>query len=122
MTQDGGDAGDQLEPRVVRDGGDHQSDRENREQPLQKIAGEGDRGRATAERAQDIGSARTTAAVGGQIDVAVDAGDDDACRNRSEQVSDKGGQGDLLRGNQGDSRGASSAYIISGVCPRTLPS
>src|SRR5438309_11657667 len=117
MTQDGGDAGDQLEPRVVRDGGDHQSDRENREQPLQKIAGEGDRGRATAESAQDIGSARTTAAVGGQIDVAVDAGDDDASRNRAEQVSDKGGQGgqgDLLRGNQGDSRGASSAYIIGG--------
>jgi len=83
MTQHRGDRGDQLGPRVVGAGGDQQSNGQNRQQALQEIAGERDRGRASAQRAQDIGGAGPTAAVGGQIDVAIDAGDDDTCRNRA---------------------------------------
>jgi len=99
MTKHDGDPGDQLDPRVVTR--DDQPDGQDRQQSLNEIACEGDRGRATAKRAQDVRRARSPAAVGGQIDVAVDAGDDDPCRNRAEQVSNEGGQGRLLRGDQG---------------------
>ena len=102
MTEDRADRGDQLEPgqsrTTVRDGVlDHQDS----QQPLRKIARERNRGRAATQRPQDIRCAGAAAAVCGQVDVSVKAGDDHAGRNGPQEVSDNRGQDRLLPRAQG---------------------
>jgi hypothetical protein len=82
VTEDCRDGGDQLEPRELGAADrDDVPDDQDGDQPLEEIAREGNRGGTTPQRPQDIGRAGAPATVGRQIDVSVNAGDDDAGRN-----------------------------------------
>src|SRR5215469_13982570 len=112
MADDGGNGGDHLDPRAL--GGDEVFGDGHRQRAFQEVTGECDRGCAAAECPQDVGSAGSSTAIGGQIDVAIDPRNDHAGRDRPHQVPDRGGYYCLLSTRHSALSTVDYRYVMSG--------